>query len=88
MPTLYADGGSTVGDEWVIADTAKACTPFKGLAVAFTGQNAIGAAKFPTTMYLPACAVDKTLYNDMFNVYLGGSTAVLFAGAVPVQAGQ
>mgnify|MGYP003289425231 FL=1 len=88
MPVLFGDGGSNAGDEWVVDDTALACTPFKGLAVPYNPGSADRSAAFPTTMYLPACAVDKTLHNDMFNVYLGGGTAVLFAGAVPVPAGQ
>lgn len=88
LPVMYNDGGSTVADEWVIADTAKACTPYKGLAVPFNTGYSDRSAMFPGTMYLPACALDKTLSNSMFDVYLGGSTAFVFGGAVPIPAVQ
>ena len=88
MPALYDDGGSWSGSDWVIDDTAMACTPFKGLAMPYNSGSADRSAAYPSTMYLPLCALDKTQYNDMFNVYLGGSTAFVFAGAVPVPAVQ
>lgn len=88
LPVMYNDGGSTVDDEWVIADTAKACTPFKALAVPFNAGSSDRTAAFPSTMYLPACALDKTLSNSMFDVYLGGSGAFVFGGAVPIPAVQ
>lgn len=88
LPVMYNDGGSTVSDEWVIADTAKACTPYKGLAMPFNTGYADRTASFPGTMYLPACALDKTLTNSMFDVYLGGSGAFIFGGAVPIPSVQ
>ena len=88
LPVMYNDGGSTVADEWVIADTAKACTPYKGLAVPFNTGYSDRSAMFPGTMYLPVCALDKTLSNSMFDVYLGGSSAFVFGGAVPIPAVQ
>ena len=88
LPVMYNDGGSTVDDEWVIADTAKACTPFKALAMPFNTGYSDRTASFPGTMYLPACALDKTLSNSMFDVYLGGSGAFIFGGAVPIPAVQ
>lgn len=88
LPVMFNDGGSTVDSEWVVADTAKACTPYKALATPFNTGYADRTASFPGTMYLPACALDKTLTNTMFDVYLGGSGAFIFAGAVPVPAVQ
>ena len=88
LPVTNNDGGSTVADEWVIADTAKACTPYKALAIPYNAGASDRTAAFPSTMYLPACALDKTLTNTMFDVYLGGSGAFVFSGAVPIPSMQ
>lgn len=88
LPVTYNDNGSMVDGEWVIADTAKACTPFKALALPYNSVSADRMAAFPSTMYLPVCALDKTQPNSIFAVYLGGSTAILFAGGVPIPAVQ
>lgn len=88
MPVMQSDGGSMEDDEWVIADTAKAVTPYKALAVPYNPAQSDRTARFPSTMYIPLCAIDKTLTNDMFTCYLGGSGALLLAGAVPVPAVQ
>ena len=88
LPVMQSDGGSSSGGEWVVNDKALACTPFRGNAEPFFPQQTSVSARFPSTMYLPKCAIDKTQPNDMFTCYLGGSTALLYSGAIPVSTAQ
>lgn len=88
LPVLQSDGGHSVNDGWVVDDTALACTPFRGLAQVSQGGHVQGGARFPATMYIPLCAIDRTLPNSMFSCYLGGSNAILLYGAVPIPANQ
>ena len=88
LPVMQSDGGSSSGGEWIVNDKALACTPFRGNAEPFFPQQTSVSARFPSTMYLPKCAIDKTQPNDMFTCYLGGSTALLYSGAIPVSTAQ
>ena len=67
LPVEQSDGGSTSGGSWVIGDAAKACTPYKAK---YNYASEEVTADFPYVMLVPACAVDKSLTNDMFTVHV------------------
>lgn len=91
VPVTVDDGGSFNADnEWEIATTAKAVTPYAPRYTGF-GHSAGSIATpfaFPYIMYTPLCAWDKTLENDAFKVVLGGSYNHVFDGAIPIPAAQ
>lgn len=65
------------------------CTPYRMKAIFSANQSGGGCADYPISAYLPLCAADKSLPNDMFNVYVGswGESAQFF-GINPLPCGQ
>ena len=65
------------------------CTPYRAKALFTTNQQAGLCADYPLTSYLPLCACDKSLPNDMFNCLVGawGESAQFF-GVNPIGSGQ
>lgn len=65
------------------------CTPYRAKALFTTNQQAGACADYPLTAYLPLCAYDKSLPNDMFNCLVGawGESAQFF-GVNPIGAAQ
>ena len=64
------------------------CTPYRAKALFTSNQQSGGCADFPTSGYLPLCAYDRSLPNDMFNCLVGswGESAQFF-GINPIEPG-
>lgn len=75
----------TVTSSVYSVDKRCVCTPYRAKALFASNQNAGMCADFPISGYLPLCAADKSLYNDMFNVLVGswGESAQFF-GVNPI----
>jgi hypothetical protein len=58
-------------------------------AIFAANQSGGGCADFPISGYLPICAYDKSMPNDMFNCILGswGESAQFF-GINPLPSGE
>lgn len=65
------------------------CTPYRAKALFATNQNGGMCADFPISGYMPLCAADKSLPNDMFDVLVGswGESAQFF-GVNPISSAQ
>lgn len=65
------------------------CTPYRAKALFATNQNMGMCADFPISGYMPLCAADKSLPNDMFEVLVGswGESAQFF-GVNPISSAQ
>ena len=65
------------------------CTPYRMKALFSANQSGGGCADYPVSGYLPLCAADKSLPNDMFEVYVGswGESAQFF-GINPLPSGE
>lgn len=70
----------TVGSSVFQVDRRSVCVPYRMKALYSANQSGGGCADYPLTGYLPLCAADKSLPNDMFTVYVGawGETAQLY----------
>lgn len=65
------------------------CTPYRMKAIFTANQSSGACADYPVSGYLPLCAADKSLPNDMFEVYVGswGESAQFF-GINPLPSGE
>jgi len=65
------------------------CTPYRAKALFATNQNGGMCADFPISGYMPLCAADKSLPNDMFEVLVGswGESAQFF-GVNPISSAE
>ena len=72
-----------------MVDRRCVCTPYRAKALFASNQMAGACADFPITGYIPTCAIDKSLYNDMFNVLVGswGYSAQVY-GINPIASGE
>lgn len=72
-----------------IVDKRCVCTPYRMKAIFSANQNGGGCADFPISAYLPICAYDKSMPNDMFDCLLGawGESAQFF-GINPLPSGE
>ena len=79
----------TVGSSVFHVDRRSVCVPYRMKAIFSAKQSGGGCADYPVSGYLPLCAADKSLPNDMFNVYVGswGETAQFF-GINPLPSGE
>ena len=60
-------------------------TPYRAKAVFSGGEQGGNCADFPTSAYLPVCAYDKSLPNDMFNCIIGAwGQSAQFLGVNPI----
>ena len=65
------------------------CTPYRMKAIFSATTNGGGCCDFPTGGYLPVCAYDRSLPNDMFYVIIGANgTAVQLYGINPLACGE
>ena len=78
----------TVQNNVYLVSTLSVCTPYRAKALFTSNQQGGGCADFPTSGYLPVCAYDKSLPNDMFNCLVGswGESAQFF-GLNPIEPG-
>lgn len=72
-----------------IVDRRCVCTPYRMKAIFSANQSGGGCADFPISGYLPICAYDKSMPNDMFDCLLGswGESAQFF-GINPLPSGE
>ena len=79
----------TVGSSVFSVDRRSVCVPYRMKAIFSANQSGGGCADYPVSGYLPLCAADKSLPNDMFSVYVGswGETAQFF-GVNPLPSGE
>lgn len=79
----------TVGNSVFSVDRRCVCVPYRMKAIFSANQSGGGCADYPVSGYLPLCAADKSLPNDMFSVYVGswGETAQFF-GINPLPSGE
>ncbi len=86
LPVLVDDDGELVDNQWVIGKCAGPTTPYLAMAMGLIGYG--NANPFPYHMYLPQCAYDKSLPNDMFTVTLGIVSTRWMEGIVPQTANR
>lgn len=69
-----------VGNVVVSVSNLTVCTPYRAKALFKTNQNMGGCADFPLTGYMPRCAWDRSMPNDMFDCIVGswGESAQFF----------
>lgn len=79
----------TVSSSVYMVSNLSVCIPYRGKALFSANQSGGGCADFPIFGYLPLCAYDKSLPNDMFDVYVGswGESAQFF-GINPIASGE
>lgn len=79
----------TVENSVYLVSSLSVCTPYRAKALFSTNQNAGMCADFPVSGYMPLCAADKSLPNDMFDVLVGswGESAQFF-GVNPISSGE
>ena len=79
----------TVGNSVFSVDRRCVCVPYRMKAIFSANQSGGGCADYPVSGYLPLCAADKSLPNDMFSVYVGswGESAQFF-GINPLPSGE
>lgn len=72
-----------------VVDRRCVCTPYRMKAIFAANQSGGGCADFPISGYLPICAYDKSMPNDMFDCILGswGESAQFF-GINPLPSGE
>ena len=79
----------TVGNNVYSVDKRCVCTSYRMKALFSANQSGGGCADYPIAGYLPLCAADKSLPNDMFNVYVGAwGEAAQFYGVNPIANGE
>ena len=87
--TFEAIPDPTVGTNVYSVDKRCVCTSYRMKAIFSTNQLGGGCADYPVAAYLPLCAADKSLPNDMFNVYVGSwGESAQFYGVNPLPCGQ
>ena len=79
----------TVQNSVYLVSNLSVCTPYRAKALFSTNQNGGMCADFPISGYMPLCAADKSLPNDMFDVLVGswGESAQFF-GVNPISSAQ
>ena len=78
-----------VSDNVYVVSRLSVCTPYRAKALFASNLMSGACADFPITGYLPVCAYDKSLPNDMFNVLVGswGYSAQVY-GINPIASGE
>jgi hypothetical protein len=79
----------TVGSSVFHVDRRSVCVPYRMKAIFSASQSGGGCADYPASGYLPLCAADKSLPNDMFSVYVGSwGVGAQFYGINPLPSGE
>lgn len=94
LPALINENFEPIPDPTVTnsvysVDRRSVCTPYRMKAIFSANQSGGGCADFPISGYLPICAYDKSMPNDMFDCILGswGESAQFF-GINPLPSGE
>ena len=75
----------TIQNSLYLVSNLAVTTPYRAKAVFSGGLNGGYCADFPTSAYLPVCAYDKSLPNDMFNCIIGSwGESAQFYGVNPI----
>ena len=95
FPAIYDSTRSALPDPTVnehntyYISSMSVTVPYKAKALCYSNQSGGNCADYPIHAYIPVCACDKSLPNDMFNCYVGAIGEIAqFFGINPIMSGE